>query len=135
MTTSTLLAMWLHKAQLFELQLFTPDYGYPGTDLVAAGLHQHWSLQSSLCVKPSLTAPPLFVSLFSSLEISELTNFAELFLILLIMFAQNSHCITQLLENVKLTYTLQMECLCIRFVWKLSISILLKIPCNVCIFN
>lgn len=106
MTTSTLLAMWLHKSTIartstinFKLKLpkdlFSRYGGY-----ISAG-------HSSLCIQSSSSVHLFFFSFtifFSSNFLGELKNFAEFFLILLIMFCtKQSHCLTQLFKNVKLT--------------------------------
>lgn len=106
MTTSTLLATWLHKSTIartstinFKLKLpkdlFSSYGGY-----ISAG-HPGLCIQSSLSIHLFF-----FLLLFSFLVISlgELKDFAEFFLILLIMFCtKQSHCLTQLFKNVKLT--------------------------------
>lgn len=94
MTTSTLLATWLHKSTIVGTSAFYSRLRLPRNGLSRNGAASMLVSQPLYVAKLECTAS--FVSLFSSLEISELTNIGEYFLILLIMFAQNSHCITQL---------------------------------------
>lgn len=106
MTTSTLLATWLHKSTIartstinFKLKLpkdlFSSYGGY-----ISAG-HPGLCIQSSLSIHLFFFPFTLF---FFSNFLGELKDFAEFFLILLIMFCtKQSHCLTQLFKNVKLT--------------------------------
>lgn len=91
MTTSTLLAMWLHKSTIvrtstfnFKLKLPKDLFSRYGGDISAG--------HSSLCIQSSLSVQPCFLLLFSFFSnfLGELKNFAEFFLILLIMFCTNT---------------------------------------------
>lgn len=75
MTTSTLLATWLHKSTTAGTSTFSSRLKLSRKGLGRNGV-------ASMLVSPapaplyavSLNTQPLLVSLFSSLEISELTN-------------------------------------------------------------
>lgn len=105
MTTSTLLATWLPKSTTprtltfnFKLKRSKDLLSRYGGSISAG--HSSLRIQSSLSVQPSLSPLSFFLSNF----LGELKNFAEFFLILFIMFCtKQSHCLTQLFKNVKLT--------------------------------
>ena len=115
MTTSTLLATWLHKSTIARTSTFNFKLKLP-KDLLSRYRGCISVGHSSLCIQSSLSVQPFSLLLFSfflfffffffffSNFLGELKNFAEFFLILLIMFCtKQSHCLTQLFKNVKLT--------------------------------
>lgn len=104
MTTSTLLAMWLHKSTIAGTSAFNCKLKLP-KDLFSRYGGDISAGHSSLCIQSSLSVQPFsFYSFLFSDFFGELKNFAEFFLILLIMFCtKQSHCLTQLFKNVKLT--------------------------------
>lgn len=140
MTTSTLLATWLHKSTIVKTSTFNFQLNLP-KDLFSRYGGYISAGHSSLCIQSSLSVQPCFLLLlffFFSNFLQELKNFADFFLILLITFCtKQSHCLTQLFKNVKLTLYSKGWYICaLDLPEKLySFPFFSQIPCNVYIFD
>ena len=104
MTTSTLLAMWLHKSTTAGTSAFNCKLKLPKDLFSRYGVTLVLAILASVCNQAWVYNFFSFTLFFYSDFFGELKNFAEFFLILLIMFCtKQSHCLTQLFKNVKLT--------------------------------
>lgn len=138
MTTSTLLAMWLHKSTVARTLTFNFKLKLPKDYLADMGVTLVPVFLASVYNQAWVYNLVFFSVFFFSHFLEELKNFAEFFLILLIMFCtKQSHCLTQLFKNVKLTLYSKRWYICVLDLPEklYSLPFFFKIPCNVYIFN